>query len=273
VLGPGRGDQFHETLGERDIEDHLAQPHVAGVAVSAGVPDQGLSERPQRHLQLEQPDVDGLRDPAHQAVTYVAQLLADERRGGRAGGNGGATGIRDEGAMTRRGGRSTCSRSSSGSTAERRPRSFIASDRVPSFGLDGTLGEVVRLFEATGDASAWYVAARSNEVSRTFLPRWLLGDPVVMYRREDGTPVALVDRCIHRQMPLSLGRLRGDEIECGYHGLTFAPDGRCVRIPGSPRISDRARVQGFPLYEEFAPHTRSRPRPRDADASPGGHRC
>lgn len=97
---------------------------------------------------------------------------------------------------------------------------------------------------------AWYVAARSAELEAgRLLPRFLLGDPVVMYRTEDGHPVALVDRCIHRQMPLSMGRLRGDRLECGYHGLTYDPDGSCVRVPGSKRISDRVRVQAFPLTE------------------------
>jgi phenylpropionate dioxygenase-like ring-hydroxylating dioxygenase large terminal subunit len=98
--------------------------------------------------------------------------------------------------------------------------------------------------------NAWYVAARSAELAEgQLLPRLLLGDPVVMYRKGDGSPVAMVDRCVHRQMPLSLGRLQGDRIECGYHGLTFDPDGTCVRIPGSSRISDRVRVQAFPLVE------------------------
>ncbi len=98
--------------------------------------------------------------------------------------------------------------------------------------------------------NAWYVAARSAEVEAgKLLPRWLLGDPVVMYRTGDGTPVALVDRCIHRQMPLSMGRLKGDDLECGYHGLTYDPSGACVRIPGSSRIADVVRVQSFPLVE------------------------
>lgn len=98
--------------------------------------------------------------------------------------------------------------------------------------------------------NAWYAAARTAELRQGhLLPRFLLGDPVVMYRTENGTPVAMVDRCIHRQMPLSMGRLRGDRIECGYHGLTYDPDGACVRIPGSSRISDKVRVQTFPLVE------------------------
>lgn len=98
--------------------------------------------------------------------------------------------------------------------------------------------------------NAWYVAARRAEIEQgRMLPRLLLGDPVLLYRTQDGTPVAMVDRCVHRQMPLSLGRLRGDNVECGYHGLTYTPTGACVRIPGSTRISDKVRVQTFPLVE------------------------
>jgi vanillate O-demethylase monooxygenase subunit len=41
----------------------------------------------------------------------------------------------------------------------------------------------------------WYVAAADHEVSRTPMRRVFLGEPVVLYRKEDGTPVALEDRC------------------------------------------------------------------------------
>lgn len=99
--------------------------------------------------------------------------------------------------------------------------------------------------------NAWYVAARSVEVTSELLSRWILGDPIVFYRRPDGAVAALVDRCVHRQMPLSLGRLKGDSIECGYHGLTYGPDGACTRVPGADRVPDRIRVQSFPLYEQF----------------------
>ena len=116
--------------------------------------------------------------------------------------------------------------------------------------------------------NAWYVAARSKELSgERILSRWILGDPVALYRTESGAATALVDRCIHRQMPLSLGHRTGDNIECGYHGLTFAPDGRCVRIPGRDVVPERLRVQSFPLYEEFGLVWIWMGRPEDADVA------
>ncbi len=98
--------------------------------------------------------------------------------------------------------------------------------------------------------NCWYVAALSNELGRALTQRTIAGVGVVMYRTEAGKAVAMLDRCPHRLAPLSMGRLTGDAIECGYHGITFDCDGRCVRVPGeSPQA--HFRVQVFPLLERF----------------------
>jgi phenylpropionate dioxygenase-like ring-hydroxylating dioxygenase large terminal subunit len=85
--------------------------------------------------------------------------------------------------------------------------------------------------------NSWYVAAWDREVTRAPLARVFLDQPVVLYRKEDGTPVALEDRCCHRQLPLSMGKVEGDELRCGYHGLKFDSAGRCVEIPGQASSS------------------------------------
>lgn len=61
--------------------------------------------------------------------------------------------------------------------------------------------------------------------------------------------MALVDRCVHRQMPLTLGRLRGDSLECGYHGIRYGDDGRARRIPSQDHVPERCRVHHYPLRE------------------------
>jgi len=100
--------------------------------------------------------------------------------------------------------------------------------------------------------NSWYVAAWGREVTRTPLARMLLGQPVVLYRRQDGTPVALEDRCCHRHLPLSMGRIEGDDLRCGYHGLRFDASGACVEIPGQARIPREARVRAYPLQERYS---------------------
>jgi len=77
----------------------------------------------------------------------------------------------------------------------------------------------------------WYIAAFSNEISRDPIERTLLGKPVAMYRREDGSPVAMYGLCPHRYFPLAQGKVRGDALVCGYHGFVFAADGKCIEIP------------------------------------------
>ena len=88
---------------------------------------------------------------------------------------------------------------------------------------------------------AWYVAAWSSEVGRDLLSRKICGAAVLLYRRPDGTPAAMADKCLHRMVPLSLGKLDGDTVVCGYHGFAYAADGRCVRIPSQDRIGVNCR--------------------------------
>ena len=96
----------------------------------------------------------------------------------------------------------------------------------------------------------WYAAGWSSELGRTLLARTILNEPIVLFRDEAGNPVALADRCPHRFVPLSRGRLKGDVLECGYHGLCFNSTGMCVSNPhGDQRIPKTARVKSYRLAE------------------------
>ncbi len=97
--------------------------------------------------------------------------------------------------------------------------------------------------------NAWYVAAWDHEIGRDMLRRVILDEPVVFYRRDDGKPVALEDRCCHRQAPLSMGKLIGNVVQCPYHGLQFDPTGACVKVPSQDRIPASARVRAYPVVE------------------------
>ncbi len=104
---------------------------------------------------------------------------------------------------------------------------------------------------ATFVKNAWYIAAWSAEIGRQLTTRTLLGENVVLWRRQDGTPAALIDRCPHKLAPLSVGELVGDDVQCGYHGMTFNGAGRCVRIPGQSAIPPSACARSFPLVERY----------------------
>jgi nitrite reductase/ring-hydroxylating ferredoxin subunit len=99
--------------------------------------------------------------------------------------------------------------------------------------------------------NCWYVAGWSRDVPGDGLvARTILGDPVVLYRKSDGTIAALEDRCCHRLAPLSRGRKEGDELRCMYHGLKFAASGKCTEIPGQDLIPATARVRAYPVVEQ-----------------------
>ncbi|MDA1324413.1 MAG: aromatic ring-hydroxylating dioxygenase subunit alpha [Proteobacteria bacterium] len=99
--------------------------------------------------------------------------------------------------------------------------------------------------------NSWYVAAFDSEIGQTPLARTLLNEPIVLYRTADGTPVALEDRCCHRALPLSLGKVVGENIQCGYHGLVFDTTGACVSVPGQSKIPPGAVVRSYPLVERW----------------------
>lgn len=97
----------------------------------------------------------------------------------------------------------------------------------------------------------WYILAMSHEVGRDMLERRILGEPLVVYRTEDGRPVALDNRCPHRRYPLSRGRLVGDAIQCGYHGFTYGCSGKCTLIPSQDGVPDSFRVRSYPVHETW----------------------
>ncbi|MGC2778647.1 MAG: aromatic ring-hydroxylating dioxygenase subunit alpha [Bradyrhizobium sp.] len=99
--------------------------------------------------------------------------------------------------------------------------------------------------------NCWQVIAFSQEIAHTPLARTVIDEPVVLFRTGSGEAVALADRCPHRLTPLSLGRVVGDQIQCGYHGLCFDRDGVCVRVPGQDTVPSKARVQKYPLVERY----------------------
>jgi phenylpropionate dioxygenase-like ring-hydroxylating dioxygenase large terminal subunit len=96
--------------------------------------------------------------------------------------------------------------------------------------------------------NAWYMAGWSDEVGDALLRRRLLGDPVLLFRKEDGGIAAMTDRCPHRFAPLSMGTRSGDTITCAYHGLQFDAGGACVGNPFSDKLP-KSRVRTFPAVE------------------------
>jgi phenylpropionate dioxygenase-like ring-hydroxylating dioxygenase large terminal subunit len=79
----------------------------------------------------------------------------------------------------------------------------------------------------------WYVACRSSALGSEPLAVTVLGTPLALFRGESGRPGAVLDRCPHRNFPLSQGRvLVSGTLQCGYHGWQFDARGACNEVPG-----------------------------------------
>jgi len=79
----------------------------------------------------------------------------------------------------------------------------------------------------------WYVVASGKELEKAGMKRVLLNAlPLVTFRDANGHCVALLDRCAHRNAPLSAGRIVGGRVQCHYHGWEFDGAGECKRVPG-----------------------------------------
>jgi len=76
----------------------------------------------------------------------------------------------------------------------------------------------------------WYVVCASKDLGQKPLAITLFDTPLVVFRTRTGV-AALLDRCPHRNVPLSLGRVDGGELTCGYHGWRFDGGGACRHIP------------------------------------------
>jgi len=96
----------------------------------------------------------------------------------------------------------------------------------------------------------WYAIAFSHEVGRDKpLHRICCGEPMALYRTQAGEAVALFDRCPHRGVPLSYGRIVGDAVQCAYHGFQFDASGACVCVPSQDYIPPELAVPSYTLVE------------------------
>ena len=100
--------------------------------------------------------------------------------------------------------------------------------------------------------NVWQVAAFAREiVPGRLLARKICSEPIVLFRASTGRIVAMEDRCPHRSAPLSKGKLIGDTLRCGYHGMRYDTEGKCTLIPGQSMIPPKARARTYPIAERY----------------------
>jgi phenylpropionate dioxygenase-like ring-hydroxylating dioxygenase large terminal subunit len=95
----------------------------------------------------------------------------------------------------------------------------------------------------------WFILAESRELKRKPLTRTLQGTPLVLFRDGQGRAATLLDRCPHRNVPLSLGVVADDGcLQCPYHGWRFDGAGACTRVPSLVGPVGDALARRAPSY-------------------------
>ena len=77
----------------------------------------------------------------------------------------------------------------------------------------------------------WYIACRSGELKQKPRPVRLFATSIVLWRDASEIAHALLDRCPHRNAPLSAGRVEDGCVVCPYHGWKFNGNGACIYVP------------------------------------------
>ncbi len=108
-----------------------------------------------------------------------------------------------------------------------------------------------------GLPDGWWPVAHSAEVRQHPRAFRLGQQQLAIYRDLSGTVRAVEDRCPHRRLPLSMGRLTEDgSLQCPYHGWSFdGATGRCTAIPNlsaDERIPNGIKVAAFSAAENIA---------------------
>lgn len=108
------------------------------------------------------------------------------------------------------------------------------------------------------DPNHWYAVEHSRRLraGKTIGVQFMGQPAVAIFRSADGTKLyALEDRCVHRQLKLSLGEVSGCRLVCSYHGWQYdGASGEVVDFShdlfGRP-VPPRLRVRTFPVAERY----------------------
>src|SRR5258708_10787879 len=108
----------------------------------------------------------------------------------------------------------------------------LASERSPPPDFEHASNLRQKARAAGLDPNYWYPVeldrslAKGQVLEVTFWKR-----SIALFRGSDGAVHAIENRCVHRQLKLSRGEVKGCRLVCLYHGGSYDRDGKRVEIP------------------------------------------
>jgi phenylpropionate dioxygenase-like ring-hydroxylating dioxygenase large terminal subunit len=101
----------------------------------------------------------------------------------------------------------------------------------------------------------WYVVMDSTQVRDKPVGVVRMGEKLVFWRDSSGKVNCFRDKCVHRGVQLSKGKVIGNHIQCPFHGLEYDSSGKVTVIPANSidnPVPERFQVMSYPTYEEHS---------------------
>ena len=100
----------------------------------------------------------------------------------------------------------------------------------------------------------WYAILESNEIKKgKIVGVTRMGEKMVAWRNTRGELSVMSDKCPHRGVALSVGKLAGDCIQCPFHGFEYDTSGTCKLVPANGAGSEPPKalhIRSYPVREE-----------------------
>jgi phenylpropionate dioxygenase-like ring-hydroxylating dioxygenase large terminal subunit len=99
----------------------------------------------------------------------------------------------------------------------------------------------------------WYVVLDSSQVKDKPVGVTRMGEKLVFWRDAAGKLYCLRDRCVHRGVQLSKGKVINDHLQCPFHGFEYDNCGQVTVIPANGKrtpVPKAFKAHSYPVHEE-----------------------
>lgn len=90
----------------------------------------------------------------------------------------------------------------------------------------------------------WFALFFFSELKDAPISKTLLGKKLVFLKIKDEI-ICFEDRCPHRNVPLSKGKIVNNQLRCNYHGWSFNETGKLEDIPGCDKCNENVKLNKF----------------------------
>jgi phenylpropionate dioxygenase-like ring-hydroxylating dioxygenase large terminal subunit len=101
----------------------------------------------------------------------------------------------------------------------------------------------------------WYAILESIEIKPgRIIGVTRMGEKMVAWRNKKGQLAVMSDKCSHRGVALSVGKLNGDCIQCPFHGFEYDTSGTCKLVPANGANSEPPKALRMRTYPSREAH-------------------